>query len=99
MLQAENTLWTWQIRIPPEQIFQEAVPAEKIADHPLRFLTYEGPVQNHTGQVKIADSGEMSLRHRSDDSIVFELCGKILSGLFELRQQPDKNWVLQRMDA
>jgi hypothetical protein len=34
--------------------------AERIFDHPLRFLWYEGPVQNGTGRVRIVDRGTWS---------------------------------------
>ena len=57
MLEMDDCLWTWRLNTPPAKIKNEPVSAERIGDHPLRFLTYEGPVQNNTGQVKITDKG------------------------------------------
>ena len=57
MLEMNNCLWTWRLNTPPEKITNAPVSAERIQDHPLRFLTYQGPVQNGTGQVKITDKG------------------------------------------
>ena len=57
MLEMDDCLWTWRLNTPPAEIKDEPIPAERIHDHPLRFLTYEGPVQNNAGQVTIADKG------------------------------------------
>jgi hypothetical protein len=57
MLKKDDCLWTWRLNVPPNQIKDQSITAERIADHPLQFLTYEGPVQNGTGNVKIADKG------------------------------------------
>lgn len=57
MLETDGTLWTWRLNTPPAEIKSEPIDAERIHDHPLRFLTYEGPVQNNTGHVQIADKG------------------------------------------
>jgi hypothetical protein len=96
MLEAGPVLWTWRILTPPEQISGEPVSAERIADHPLRFLNYEGPVQKNTGQVQRADQGVFFLLGKSEQSILFELKGTILSGPFELIRQDQNQWILRR---
>lgn len=57
MLEMDDCLWTWRLNVPPTEIKNKPISAERIHDHPLRFLTYEGPVQNNTGKVKITDKG------------------------------------------
>ena len=57
MLEMDDCLWTWRLHVPPDEIKNQSIGAERIHDHPLRFLTYEGPVQNNTGRVKIFDKG------------------------------------------
>ncbi|MHC4290379.1 MAG: DNA polymerase ligase N-terminal domain-containing protein, partial [Planctomycetota bacterium] len=51
MLDRGEVLWTWRLDTTPGKIAEKAVSAERISDHPRRFLAYEGPVQNNTGQV------------------------------------------------
>lgn len=57
MLEQDDVLTTFRLEEPPEQALVHAVRAEKILDHPLRFLSYEGPVQKGTGRVHIVERG------------------------------------------
>jgi hypothetical protein len=98
MLQSEDVLRTWRLCIGPEQIQNEPVPAEKIADHPLRFLSYEGPIQNHIGSVKIADRGSFVILEQTEKEISFETAGQILKGKFQLQLQQNNLWLLSRID-
>jgi hypothetical protein len=97
MLQIEDTLWTWRLHHPPQHIQDTPIPAEKIADHPLRFLSYEGPVQNHIGSVKIADKGNFTLLEQTEKEISFETAGQILKGKFQLHLQHNNFWLLSRI--
>lgn len=97
MLEGEGGLWTWRVALPPGEIGAEPVEAERIHEHPLRFLTYEGPVQKNTGSVKIEDSGGLSLMEISDGRVIFGLEGRILSGQFEFHRQPQGGWILHRL--
>ena len=84
MLEMEDTLWTWRLNTPPAEIGNDPISAERIGDHPKRFLTYEGPVQNNTGTVKIADKGTYALCEQSDIELTLQLHGKILNGTYTL---------------
>jgi hypothetical protein len=96
MLEMEDALWTWRLNTPPADIENEPISAERIHDHPLRFLTYEGPVQNKTGHVKIADKGIYSLTKRLENSLLIDMQGKILKGEFTLCKPKDSPlWQLQ----
>lgn len=57
MLEQDDVLTTFRLEEPPEQVLVHAVRAERIFDHPLRFLSYEGPVQKGTGHVHIVERG------------------------------------------
>jgi hypothetical protein len=99
MLEIENTLWTWRLNTPPTDIGNEPITAEHIHDHPKRFLTYEGPVQNNTGQVTIADKGTYSLNEQVDNSLLIDMHGKMLKGEFTLCKTKDSPvWLLQSRD-
>jgi hypothetical protein len=97
MLQLGNVLRTWRLSVPPEQIQKEPIPAEQITDHPLRFLTYEGPVQNYTASVKIVDKGSFKITKQSDNEIDFETSGETLTGQFQLQLVQNDIWFLRRI--
>jgi hypothetical protein len=97
MLQIEDTLWTWRLHHRPQHILDIPIPVEKIANHPLRFLSYEGPVQNHTGSVKITDKGNFTLLEQTEKEILFEVAGQVLNGKFQLQLQQDNLWLLSRI--
>ncbi|MHC4555202.1 MAG: DNA polymerase ligase N-terminal domain-containing protein [Planctomycetota bacterium] len=97
MLEMEDCLWTWRLNTPPAEIENEPISAERIHDHPLRFLSYEGPVQNKTGHVKIADQGLYQIIEQTDISLVALFEGQILSGTFGLyRLDEKKHWKLEK---
>jgi bifunctional non-homologous end joining protein LigD len=96
MLEAERVLHTWRVGVGPAEIDKGEYGAERIADHPLRFLTYEGPVQNNTGSVKIADCGKYLPLDEQSGRIEFELDGKILNGRFTLEQVKNAHWILRK---
>ena len=95
MLENEGKLWTWRIEVHPSQIGDNPITAERIFDHPLRFLTYEGPVQNATANVLIIDKGPLCFHQINDQTITFELKGQILAGYFTLRLTKTPLWALK----
>ena len=98
MLQIGESLWTWRLYHPPHHIQDVPTTVEKIADHPLRFLSYEGPVQNFTASVKIVDAGHFNLIKQAQREIEFQANGKYLNGHFLLRHQQDEIWFLSRCE-
>ncbi len=97
MLQIENTLWTWRLHHPPQHIQDIPIAVEKIQDHSLRFLTYEGSVQNNTAEVNIVDHGNFKIINRTNTDIEFETSGKTLAGNFQLHREQDDIWTLLRI--
>ena len=89
MLEMDDCLWTWRLNVPPDEIKDKPIDAERIHDHPLRFLTYEGPVQNNTGNVTITDKGTYQVKIQKTDRLEITFSGQTVSGVFELYQQND----------
>lgn len=94
MIQADQVLWTWRLDCSPEKILNHSVRAERILDHPLRFLIYQGPVQNGTGNVMISDSGNCTVIEEKVGELIIELSGRILNGRFKLWQETSQIWTL-----
>ena len=99
MLETDGTLRSWRLNTPPQEIKRRPVPAERIFDHSLRFLTYEGPVQDGTGQVKIVDHGTYQIIEQTKTSLVVAFEGQTLSGTFRLRRLGKKQqWELEQFN-
>jgi len=92
MLEQGEVLTTFRLEDEPAQCLLHEVRAVRIFDHPLRFLTYEGPVQKGTGKVRIADSGTYECPDRRDDLLALELNGTILKGAFTLIRVEGDVW-------
>ncbi len=94
MLEQGDILTTFRLEQPPEAASDGAVPATKIFDHPMRFLTYEGPVQKGTGKVRIVDRGACDVSAEGEDVIALRLQGMILRGDFRLTRIEGISWQL-----
>lgn len=93
MLEENGILLTWRIDVPPERICQNCT-AEKIFDHPLGFLTYEGKVNNGKASVSIADKGFYSVMYRDENEMEIHFKGRILEGAFRLSHKTGDTWNL-----
>ena len=97
MLEKGDKLWTWRLDIHPAEI-RQAVAAERIFDHPLKFLNYEGPVQNGTGNVLITDKGNYFFHDINADKITFSLEGRLLNGRFTMIIDNPPFWTFSPVD-
>lgn len=95
MLRSGETLITWRLDLPPEDLNNNTANAIKIADHPLRFLTYEGSVNNGTGSVKIAAKGTYELTTDDSEGIYVMLLSEELTGKFRLIHKQSDNWTFE----
>lgn len=96
MLEHEDVLWTWRLEVRPEAIGNATVSAERIFDHAMRFLNYEGPVQNGTGRVQISDKGTLQWHTLSSSQLTCQLNGRILKGSYRLTLQNESMWQLKQ---
>ena len=55
MLEVQNRLWTWRMSELPT--INQTVTGERIIDHRIHYLDYEGPVSNNRGIVKRVRAG------------------------------------------
>jgi DNA ligase D-like protein (predicted 3'-phosphoesterase) len=99
MLEQDGVLITFRLEHEPPQCLAREVRAVKILDHPMRFLTYEGPVQKGTGRVRIFDRGAYECRNKSENLLVFELNGTLLTGDFTLTRIEGDEWRFSVQDA
>jgi hypothetical protein len=92
MLETADSLQTYRLDKAPQQLIQNPANATKIFDHPLKFLTYQGPVNKGRGNVRIADSGSYEITQQAHNRIELALNGKILKGKFTLFHIEGDNW-------
>jgi hypothetical protein len=98
MLQIGDSLLTYRLDKSPQELAQSLANAVKIFDHPLKFLTYQGPVNNGRGSVRIADSGTYEILNQSDNCLELNLNGNILKGNFTLSHIEGDNWQFSKSD-
>jgi len=92
MLESGNTLQTYRLDKAPNEVLHHPTNAIKIFDHPLKFLTYEGPVNRGKGNVCIIEAGIYQIKHREHNRIELTLSGKILKGKFFLTHTEGNKW-------
>ena len=73
----------------PKIAATNTVPAERLADHRLAYLDYEGPVSGNRGSVVRLDRGTYETRSESDDCWEITLTGEFLRGQIVLQQTAD----------
>jgi hypothetical protein len=94
MAEKGGTLETWRLDLSPDKLSGCNCNAVKILDHPLRFLSYEGPVNQGEGMVKSVESGTYILLEESHNSRRLELKGKILKGQCTLTHIEAERWKI-----
>ncbi|MGK7941757.1 MAG: DNA polymerase ligase N-terminal domain-containing protein [Crocosphaera sp.] len=85
MLEQGETLATWQLTIPLSEIPDEqAIMVQKIQDHRLIYLTYEGAISRGRGQIKRLDFGDYELLIKEKYHWEFILNGQQLTAHYKL---------------
>jgi DNA ligase D-like protein (predicted 3'-phosphoesterase) len=96
-LEMDEVLKSWAIpKEPPTEPNIKRLAVE-VEDHPVSYITFEGTIpegEYGAGTVEIWDKGTYTLRSRSNNKIVFALCGERLAGDYVLvRFKEGKNWL------
>jgi hypothetical protein len=95
MLEQGGALWTWALEALPE-VDGPAVPAERLADHRLAYLDYEGDIAGKRGHVSRIDRGTWEAGGGDSAGLLFCLKGDLLYG--ELTLSPPSadsdHWLL-----
>jgi hypothetical protein len=94
MLEDGAALATWRLAELPAP-GGPAVAAERLADHRLAYLDYEGPLAGNRGSVHRVDAGEFQWQERTGTHIRVCLSGLRLKGLVELTLSSNTAWRLQ----
>lgn len=86
MLECDGALRTWRLLTEPAEA--ETSPAERLADHRLAYLDYEGPVRGGRGSVTRWDAGTYEIVAESEDELRIALHGTRLNGSATLTTAP-----------
>ncbi len=85
MLEHDGVLWTWSLQNQPDT--DDPQPAERLADHRIEYLDYEGPVSGDRGSVTQWASGTYEVVAWSPaEEVTVRLKGRRLTGLVMLTQ-------------
>lgn len=92
MLERQGVLWTWRVPV----LFEDGVPlvAERIGDHRLHYLAYEGPVSGDRGTVTCVDRGNLQWLDVTEQVLRVHLSGTTLRGIVEGTRQSEGIWCL-----
>ena len=95
MLEAGGVLRTWAIAAWPAP--GETQPAERLPDHRLAYLDYEGAVSGNRGHVRRWDAGEYYLLKESPTLILAHFEGVRRQGTLEFCRPDDRQqqWQLR----
>ncbi|MHC4125645.1 MAG: DNA polymerase ligase N-terminal domain-containing protein, partial [Planctomycetota bacterium] len=94
MLETGPSLETYRLTLPPEKLVGQTCSAVRISDHPLKFLTYQGPVNNAAAQVQIADNGTCKILSSDRKHKTLQFKGNILKGKFTITHITEDQWQL-----
>lgn len=95
---ANAPLATWRLPDDPAGLAEDAsMPAARIQDHGRHFLTYEGPLRQDRGEVRIVHRGRYEAEQAGHEQWVFSMRGSRLRGRFQLRHAGGDAWRLTRL--
>ena len=87
MLEQENVLWTWALEKLPAP--GESVIAERLPDHRLMYLDYEGVIAGGRGNVSRVEVGECEWIEQSPGELKVRLRGSTIDGVLRLTLRPE----------
>jgi hypothetical protein len=82
LLESGETLRTWALIRPPEA--DKAIAADRLADHRVEYLEYEGPVSGNRGVVSRWDAGTFRWLADGPELVAVALDGRQLKGQLTL---------------
>jgi hypothetical protein len=88
MLESGDRLRTWALAGPPQ--LEHDIEAERLPDHRLIYLTYEGPVSGDRGVVSRWDEGMYETNWENDHEWNITLHGGVLNCVANLRCSPSE---------
>jgi len=82
MLEHAGALRTWALERLPA--LGEVVSAERLCDHRLAYLDYEGEVSGERGAVSRVDAGDYECVQENETQIVLSVSGQMIRGTLTL---------------
>jgi len=82
MLERAGALQTWAMEKLPAQ--GEGVSAERLPDHRLAYLDYEGEVSGERGTVSRVDAGDYECLQESETRLAVRVSGQVIRGTLTL---------------
>lgn len=100
MIEQGGVLATWRCPIEPEGAAAGPLAIERLADHRLHYLTYEGPISGNRGTVRRHDEGTCTVLKHDDSDWLVEWVGRNLIGRFRLRRTRNsaQSWSLAPLE-
>lgn len=91
LIETPAGLLTWALPAPPEELRRAQAPALPL--HRWRYLSYEGPLRDDLGAVRLHDRGSARLLPQTDGYLL-ALDGQRFSGRLRL-QRPPSDWLIE----
>jgi DNA ligase D-like protein (predicted 3'-phosphoesterase) len=96
-LEMDGVLKSWAVpKEPPTEAGVKRL-AVQVEDHQISYIGFEGTIpegEYGAGKVEVWDKGTYTLKHRSQNKLMFTLQGEKLHGDYTLlRFKEDKNWL------
>ena len=82
MLEDGQVLKTFRLEVGPADFSKEPIKAVAIRDHLLKFLDYQGPVNNGLGEVAAADKGQYQMLKHTRETMEIAFDGQVLRNEF-----------------
>src|SRR5947207_2640870 len=89
MLERDGALRTWAMEKMPAA--SDTIAAERLPDHRLAYLDYEGEVKGERGHVSRVDAGTYDAVEETATAIVVRLHGERLRGILTLTQDDQES--------
>ena len=98
MLEQTDSLATWAIEKIPE--LHQSVKAQRLPNHRLQYLDYEGPISGDRGFVRRLDSGLFDLISCENTSLTIRLAGTNVCGVFKcsVLGNDQCGWAIVRLE-
>ena len=94
MLRDGEILATWQVNKPLRDWGETALDCQKIADHRLVYLDFEGHLTLNRGKVKQVAVGKYDLKQKKPGFWQVFLQADTIKGILELKKSDKNQWKL-----
>jgi len=95
MLEQGQILLTWQVPCHPDRWGGRGeISCEKIFDHGLKYLSYEGPLSRNRGEVRQVAGGQYELLEKGERRWCVSLVGDTINGKLTLTHFKADQWQL-----